>query len=165
MKWLLVVGQPVVHYGCKEVVRVSWKKGSFSNMWRDSVTSCDVVFRAVMGGQCVAAVKRTGRPEHITVVSARDASAAWTTTVPGEKTSYVHVVCIHPLIGPFFLIICLQTLNFLNLVSVCSFGFCGSGLTIVLANSTRSISSSFSFTPVSICNMSTLMLLSFCCPL
>lgn len=68
-----------------------------------SVTCRDVVFRAVMGGQCVAAVKRTGRPERITAASVRDASAAWTTTVPGEKMSFVHVVCIHPLIGALYL--------------------------------------------------------------
>lgn len=43
-----------------------------------------------MAGRCAAAVKLTDRQERITAVSVRGAYAAWTTTVPGEKTSYIH---------------------------------------------------------------------------
>lgn len=43
-------------------------------------------FRAVKAGRCAAAVKPTDLPERTTAVSARGAYAAWTTTVPGERT-------------------------------------------------------------------------------
>lgn len=43
--------------------------------------------RAVKAGRCAVAVRPTDLPEPITAESVRGASAAWTTTAPGQNTS------------------------------------------------------------------------------
>lgn len=65
-----------------------------------------VVVRAVRAGRCAVAVRHTDLPERTTAGSARGASAAWTTTVPGE-TAHVHPsiffsCLLHLPLPPFF---------------------------------------------------------------
>lgn len=53
------------------------------------------VFRAVKVGPCAVAVKPTDLPERITAGSVRGVYAAWTTTVPGEKTPSIFGIYLH----------------------------------------------------------------------
>lgn len=125
----------------------------FSLYWH-VFTTCPAVYRAAMVGRSAAAVKHTDRQERITAVSVRGAYGAWTTIVPGEKTSSIHA----SLFSNFFPYI---NLHLCGLVSILIYllvyfsVFSVSGLTTVSENSTRSTSSSFSFTLVSTYNMFT----------